>query len=32
MSLMNGVDSEEIIGEVVGNEHVLPALIKVASR
>lgn len=32
MSLMNGVDSEEIISEVVGNEHVLPALIKVASR
>lgn len=29
MSLMNGVESEEIIGEVVGNEHVLPALIKV---
>lgn len=32
MSLMNGVDSEEIIGNVVGNEHVLPALIKVAAR
>lgn len=32
MSLMNGVDSEEIIGKTVGNEHVLPALIKVASR
>ncbi len=31
MSLMNGVDSEEIIGEAVGHEHVLPALIKVAS-
>ena len=32
MSLMNGVDSEEIIGEAVGDAHVLPALIKVASR
>ena len=30
MSLMNGVDSEEIIGRTVGTEHVLPALIKVA--
>ena len=29
MSLMNGVDSEEIIGRTVGTEHVLPALIKV---
>lgn len=28
MSLMNGVDSEEIIGRTVGTEHVLPALIK----
>ena len=32
MSLMNGVDSEEIIGEAVGDTHVLPALIKVASH
>ncbi|MFR3414376.1 MAG: ketopantoate reductase family protein [Coprococcus sp.] len=32
MSLMNGVDSEEIIGRTVGTEHVLPALIKVASH
>lgn len=32
MSLMNGVDSEEIIGQQVGKEHVLPALIKVAAR
>ena len=31
MSLMNGVDSEEIIGGAVGAEHVLPALVKVAS-
>ena len=29
---MNGVDSEEIIGEAVGDSHVLPALIKVASH
>ena len=32
MSLMNGVDSEEIIGAAIGDEHVLPALIKVASH
>ena len=32
MSLMNGVDREEIIGRTVGMEHVLPALIKVASH
>ena len=32
MSLMNGVDSEEIIGAAVGDSHVLPALIKVASH
>lgn len=32
MSLMNGVDSEEIIGAAVGDTHVLPALIKVASH
>lgn len=31
MSLMNGVDSEERIGEKIGASHVLPALIKVAS-
>ena len=32
MSLMNGVDSEEIIAAQVGAAHVLPALIKVASH
>ena len=32
MSLMNGVDSEEIIGEKVGESHVLYSLIKVASH
>lgn len=32
MSLMNGVDSEEIIGKAVGQEHLLYALIKVASQ
>ena len=32
MSLMNGVDSEDIIGAQVGTAHVLPALIKVASH
>lgn len=32
MSLMNGVDSEDIIAAQVGADHVLPALIKVASR
>ena len=32
MSLMNGVDSEEIIGAEIGAAHVLPALIKVASH
>lgn len=32
MSLMNGIDSEEIIGRTVGMEHVLPALIKVTSH
>ncbi len=32
MSLMNGVDSEERIAEVVGESHVLPALIKIASH
>lgn len=32
MSLMNGVDSEDIIASMVGKEHVLPSLIKIASR
>lgn len=32
MSLMNGVDSEEIIGAKIGMSHILPALIKVASH
>lgn len=32
MSLMNGVDSEEIIAAKIGMSHVLPALIKVASH
>ena len=32
MSLMNGVDSEELIGAQVGDEHLLPSLIKVASH
>ena len=32
MSLMNGVDSEELIAAQIGAAHVLPALIKVASR
>ena len=32
MSLMNGVDSEELIAAQVGATHVLPALIKVASH
>lgn len=32
MSLMNGVDSEEIIAVKVGEEHLLPAIIKVASH
>ena len=32
MSLMNGVDSEEIIAAKIGAEHVLPSLIKVASH
>ena len=31
MSLMNGVDSEEIIAEKIGEEHILYSLIKVAS-
>ena len=32
MSLMNGVDSEELIGAEVGAEHVIHSLIKVASH
>lgn len=32
MSLMNGVDSEDIISEKIGASHVLHSLIKVASR
>ena len=32
MSLMNGVDSEEIIAQQVGEEHVITSLIKVASH
>ena len=32
MSLMNGVDSEEIISAAIGSSHVLHALIKVASH
>lgn len=32
MSLMNGVDSEEIIAQKVGAEHLLHAVIKVASH
>lgn len=32
MSLMNGIDSEEIIGNIVGMEHIIPAFIKVQSE
>lgn len=32
MSLMNGVDSEEIISEVIDKSHILYSLIKIASR
>ena len=32
MSLMNGVDSEDVIASEIGEEHVVPALIKVASE
>ena len=32
MSLMNGVDSEDIIASAVGGEHLLYSLIKVASH
>ncbi len=31
MSLMNGIESEEAIGKTIGESHVLPALIKIAS-
>ena len=32
MSLMNGVDSEEIIASEIGEERIVPALIKIASQ
>ena len=32
MSLMNGVDSEDIIASEIGEKHIVPALIKVASE
>ena len=32
MSLMNGIDSEDIIAEKIGKEHILYSLIKVASQ
>ncbi len=32
MSLMNGVDSEEVIAAKIGEERIIPALIKVASE
>lgn len=32
MSLMNGIDSESIIGDIVGMDHIIPAFIKVASE
>lgn len=32
MSLMNGVDSEEIIADAIGKEHIMYSLIKVASH
>lgn len=32
MSLMNGVDSEEVIASEIGDDHIVPALIKVASE
>ncbi|NLZ77689.1 MAG: ketopantoate reductase family protein [Spirochaetales bacterium] len=31
VSLMNGVDSEEIIGEAIGEEHIVYSLIKISS-
>ncbi|MCD8078804.1 MAG: 2-dehydropantoate 2-reductase [Lachnospiraceae bacterium] len=32
LSLLNGVDSEEIIGALIGTEHILPSIMKIASR
>ncbi len=32
MSLMNGVDSEDVIASEIGDSHILPSLIKVASE
>ncbi len=32
MSLMNGVDSEETIASAIGDDHIVPSLIKVASE
>ncbi|WP_026528547.1 ketopantoate reductase family protein [Butyrivibrio sp. VCD2006] len=32
ISLMNGVDSEDVIAAEIGEEHIVPALIKVASE
>ncbi len=32
MSLMNGVDSEEVIASEIGESHIVPSLIKVASE
>ena len=32
MSLMNGIDSEEIIGQKIGMEHIVYSIIKVASH
>ena len=32
MSLMNGVDSEDVIASEIGEQHIVPALIKVASE
>jgi len=32
MSVLNGVDSEELIGERIGIEHLIPAMIKIASE
>lgn len=32
MSLLNGVDSEEIVGEVIGKEHIIYSFMKIASQ
>ena len=32
MSLMNGVDSEDVIASEIGDDHIVPSLIKVASE